>query len=104
MSRNHNHRIKTMINTAPSPIVSADAAAWDRDDWLANYEGAAYECSVIWAADGDCLLSESNAYRLFDHHDADAMEYKQELAELAAAGKHCLPWQHAGQCLAWLGY
>lgn len=94
----------TTTAPAPAPIVPADLAGWDRDDWQESYALDSYEASVIWATDDDCLLDEPDVAALFRQHGASVPEYRQQLADLATTGGHCLPWQHAGQCLTWLGY
>lgn len=91
-------------NTAPAPIVPAELADWNRDDWIDSYVLDTYERSVIWAADDECLLDESDVAALFREHGANVPDYLKHLAELATTGGHCLPWQHAGQALTWLGY
>ncbi len=94
----------TVTTCALAPIVPASLAGWDRFDWLESYVQGTYEASVIWATDDECLLDERDVASLFRQHGASVPEYLEHLAELATTGGHCLPWQHAGQALTWLGY
>jgi len=94
----------TTTTTTPAPLVPAELSSWERDAWQEGYALDTYEASVIWAADSECLLDESDVFALFQQHGASVAEYRQALAWLADTGGHCLPWQHAGQALTWLGY
>lgn len=84
--------------------IDATGTAWEAADWEAHYEGETYPTSVLQAAHPDRLcLSLADLKVLLRAHGFTLAEFIQDLQN-SAVTLPVLPFSHAGQALAWLGY
>jgi hypothetical protein len=88
-------------------ILEQEQMAWDWADWADQWPDdvtGTYERSVIWAADGEGLLSSGDLLRLLAAHGFAIPTLSADLEAAAAAGHPVANLRHAGQALVWLGY